>query len=76
MALTEKITTDLIEILSTGHLQVREANIIEKDGVVIAKTFHRFVITPGDDISDKEQKIKDIAAAVWTPEVLANFQNK
>jgi hypothetical protein len=76
MALTEKTITDLIEVLSTGHLQVREASIIEKDGVVIAKTFHRFVITPGDDISDKEQKIKDIAAAVWTPEVLANFENK
>lgn len=76
MALTEKIVTDLIEVLSTGHLQIREANIIERDGVVVAKTFHRYVLAPGDDVSQKEQKIKDIAAAVWTPEVLANFQNQ
>lgn len=66
MALTERKITDLIEVLETGHLQVREANIIEKDGVVIAKTFHRYVISPGDDVSDKEQKIQDIAAAVWS----------
>lgn len=76
MALSEKTITDLIEVLSTGHLQIREANIIERDGVVVAKTFHRYVLTPGDDVSQKEQKIKDIAAAVWTPEVLANFQNQ
>lgn len=65
MALTEKKIVDLIEVLSTGHLQIREANIIEKDGIVIAKTLHRYVISPGDDVSDKEQRIQDIAAATW-----------
>ena len=65
MALTERKVIDLVEILESGHLQIREANIIEKDGVVIAKTFHRYVIAPGEDVSDKEQKIQDIAAAAW-----------
>jgi hypothetical protein len=74
MSLTEKNIVDLIEVLSTGHLQIREANLIEKDGVVIAKAFHRYVLSPGDDVSDKEQRIQDIAAAVWTPEVIAAFQ--
>lgn len=74
MALTEKTITDLVEVLSTGHLQVREANIIEKDGKVVAKTFHRYVLSPGDDVSDKEDKIKNIAAAVWTEEVVATHQ--
>lgn len=74
MSLIERKIIDLIEVLSTGHLQVREANLIEKDGVVIAKTFHRYVLNPGDDVSTKEQRIQDIAAAVWTPEVIAAFQ--
>ena len=74
MALTEKKIVDLIEVLSTGHLQIREANVIEKDGAVVAKTFHRYVLSPGDDVSDKEQRIQDIAAAVWTPEIIAAFQ--
>lgn len=74
MALTERTVTDLIEVLETGHLQVREANIVERDGVVIAKSFHRYVISPGDDVSQREQKIQAIAAAVWTPEILAAHQ--
>ena len=65
MALTERKIVDLIEVLSSGHLQIREANLVERDGVVIAKTFHRYVIAPGEDVSDKEQKIQDIAAAAW-----------
>ena len=75
MALIEKKIIDLIEVLSSGHIQIREANIIEKNGIILAKTFHRYVLSPGDDISDKEQKIKDIARAVWTSEVLDNFRN-
>ena len=65
MALTERKVIDLIEVLESGHLQIREANIVERDGVAIAKTFHRYVISPGEDVSDKEQKIQDIAAAAW-----------
>lgn len=65
MALTERKVVDLIEVLESGHLQIREANLVERDGVVIAKTFHRYVIAPGEDVSGKEQKIQDIAAAVW-----------
>lgn len=74
MALTERKIVDLVEVLSTGHLQIREANLIEKDGIVVAKTFHRYVLSPGEDVSAKEQKIQDIAAAVWTQEVIAAFQ--
>jgi hypothetical protein len=74
MALTERKIIDLIEVLETGHLQIREANLVERDGVVIARTFHRYVIAPGEDVSDKEQRIQDIAAAVWTTEVVAAYQ--
>ena len=74
MALTERKIIDLIEVLETGHLQIREANLVERDGVVIARTFHRYVIAPGEDVNDKEQKIQDIAAVVWTTEVVAAYQ--
>jgi hypothetical protein len=66
MSLIERKIIDLIEVTHSGFLQIREATLIEKDGVVIAKTFHRYVIAPGEDVSDKEQKIQDIAAAAWT----------
>lgn len=74
MALTEKTITDLVELVQTNHIQVRTANIIETDGKEIAKTFHRHVLTPGDDVSGEDPKVQAIANAVWTEEVIATYQ--
>lgn len=72
--LTEKIIIDKIEIIDSKHIQIREANIIEKDGVPIAKTFHRYVLHPGDDITQEDEKVKGIAALIWTPEVVEEYK--
>lgn len=74
MALTEKTIVDLVELVQSNHIQVRRANIIEKDGKEIAKTFHRHVLTPGDDVSGEDPKVQAIANAVWTEEVIATYQ--
>jgi hypothetical protein len=74
MALTEKTIVDLVELVQTNHIQVRTANIIEKDGTEIARTFHRHVLTPGDDVTNEEPKVQAIANAVWTEEVIAAYQ--
>jgi hypothetical protein len=69
MALTENTSIDQIEIVRDWNIQVRQATIIERDGEFVSRTFHRWVLTPDMDISDQEQKIKDICNAAWTPEV-------
>ena len=74
MALIEKQIVDLVELVQSNHIQVRTANIIEKDGVEIARTFHRHVLAPGDDVSGQDPKVQAIANAVWTPEVIAAYQ--
>jgi len=74
MALIEKQLVDLVELVQSNHIQVRTANIIEKDGVEIARTFHRHVLSPGDDVSGQDPKVQAIANAVWTPEVIAAYQ--
>ena len=74
MALTERTEIDKIEIVDTWNIQVRQATVIERDGQQIAKTFHRWVLTPDMDISDQEQKVQDIANAAWTPEVKAAYE--
>lgn len=63
--LTEKKIIDKIEIIDFKNIQVREALIVERDGIAIAKTFHRYVLAPGDDISNQDDKIKSIANALW-----------
>ena len=74
MALIEKQEIDRIEIVDMGILQVRQATIIERDGEFVSRTFHRWVLTPDMDISNQEQKVKDIANAAWTPEVRQAYE--
>ena len=74
MALTERTEIDQIEIVQQWNIQVRQATIIERDGEFVSRAFHRWVLTPDMDISDQEQKVRDIAQAAWTPEVKAAFE--
>lgn len=74
MALTEHTEIDKIEIVNNWNIQVRQATIIERDGAFVSRTFHRWVLTPDMDISDQEQKVKDIANAAWTPEVRQAYE--
>jgi hypothetical protein len=55
-------------------IQCRCADIIEKDGVEVGKTYHRHVRTPGDDVSDDCAELQAVAAALWTPEVIAAYE--
>lgn len=73
MALTERSLIDKIEILENGTIQVRQANIVERDGIEIAKTYHRWVLVPGQDLSGQEQRVRDVANAVWTTEVISAY---
>ena len=72
--LTENTSIDQIEIVNQWNIQVRQATIIERDGEFVSRTFHRWVLTPDMDISDQEQKVKDIANAAWTPEVRQAYE--
>ena len=74
MALIEKQIVDLVELVQSNHIQVRTANIIERDGLEIAKTYHRHVKHPGEDITNEDPKVQAIANAIWTEEVIAAYQ--
>jgi hypothetical protein len=74
MALIEKQIVDLVELVESNHIQVRTANIIERDGTEITRTFHRHVLSPGDSIVNEDSKVQAIANAVWTEEVIAAYQ--
>ena len=74
MALTETKEIDKIEIVNFGRIQVREATTIMRDGAEIAKTYHRWAFAPGADVSAMPANVQAIAAAAWTPEVIAAYQ--
>ena len=80
MALTERFENDKIEVVGTYKaVQVRRAEIIEKDGVEIARSFHRHALNCGTldaddnlidtDISGEDADVQAICNAAWTDAV-------
>ena len=80
MALTERFENDKIEIVGTYKtVQVRRAEIIEKDGVEVARSFHRHSLVCGSlnesdelvdtDISGEDADVQAICNAAWTDAV-------
>ena len=55
-------------------IQCRRADIIEKDGVEVGKTYHRHCRTPGEDVSNDCEELQAVANALWTPEVIAAYE--
>ena len=75
MALTERNADDKIEIVGDyKHLQIRQATIIERDGVEISRSFSRRVVSPLDDVSAETAEVQAIAALVHTAEIKAAYQ--
>jgi urease accessory protein UreE len=74
MALEEKSVVDKIEVLLLGQIQVRRRDQVLRDGTEIAATYHRHVLSPGDDLTNEDPRVVAIAEATWTPEVIAAYQ--
>ena len=73
MAITKRIELKE-EILPNQVIQVCTTTVIEEDGVELARKHHRHVVHPGDDVSGEPQEVQDIAAALWTAEVISAYQ--
>ena len=70
----KQIVVDLIEILESGIVQVRTCNRGMEDGQQISNTFHRHVVSPGDDYSKQDARVKAICAATHTAAVVAAYK--
>ena len=67
-----------IEILPRSQfhqVQVRRSDIITDDvtGEIRARTFHRHVLAPGADISGEAEEVKAACNAVWSAEVINEY---
>jgi len=63
--LEEVSVVDKIEVLLNGSIQVRRRDQVLKDGAEIAATYHRHVLSPGDDLTNEDPKVVAIANAIW-----------
>ena len=80
MALSERSINDKIEVVGEYKIvQVRRADIIEKDGKEVARSFHRHLLVPGSvddsdnwtdtDISGEGADVQAICNAAWTTDI-------
>lgn len=74
--LEKQETYSKIEVLESGHVQLRLTTKVLDDGEVISQSHHRSVVTPLDDITSLPQNVQDVCNAYWTDELIANFQSQ
>jgi len=72
--LEKQIVTGKIEILPDGQIQVRTDTVILEDGVELSRTYHRSVLSPGDDTSQHDERVQTISQMIWTPQVIQAHQ--
>ena len=63
-----------IEVNENFSIGVRRADIVLKDGTEVGRTYHRSCYMPGADVKAEPQEVQDVAAAVWTPAVVAAYK--
>jgi len=73
MALTETFAYK-IEVNEDHSIGVRRADIVLKDDVEIARSYQRQCFMPSSDVSAEPKEVQDVAAAVWTDEVVAAYK--
>ena len=74
--LTEKTILSLVEVTPTGVVQVRLANQILDGETVKAQAYHRYILTPGSDLTGQPEQVVTVATAAWTPEVIAAYEEQ
>ena len=75
MTLASSTIIDKTEVLEDGTIQIRQAEIITKDGVEIARNFTRWVRHPGDTGAHTDPSpVPAIATAVWSAEVVSAYE--
>ena len=73
MAITKRLEYKE-EILPNQVIQIRTTTVVEEDGTELARNHHRHVVSPGDDVTGEVQEVQDIAAALWTADVISAYQ--
>ena len=73
MALTKEITYDY-EIRGIGkNIQERKKTTIVEDGTELSFSYHRRVLTVGDDLSSEREELRALSSSLWTPVVSASW---
>lgn len=74
MSLTKVNIVDRVEVIENGCVQVRTKTAILENDEQISSSFHRHVVSPGDDYSQEDARVKSICAAIHTKAVVDAYK--
>jgi len=75
MSLKKQRIQDQIEIVTEyKHIQVRYSDQIIEDGKVISSSYHREMVSCGEEARAIEHNVKGIADLYWTDEIKAAYK--
>ncbi len=74
MSLTKEVIIDKIEVVENGIIQVRQAIRIIENGAQLSQSYHRWALTPGQDLTDQPANVVAICNGAWTQEVIDAYK--
>ncbi len=75
MSLEKQRIQEKIEIVGEFKtIQIRYSDQIIEDGQIISSSYHRDMVTCGDDAKAIEHNVKALADIYWTDEIKAAYQ--
>ena len=72
MALTKEITYDYEIRTKYKHINERRRTAVLEDGEELSFSYHRRVLTIGEDLSGESDEVKALSSSLWTPAVSAS----
>jgi len=76
MSLVKKRIQDQIEIVTEyKHIQVRYSDQIIEDGKVISSSYHREMVSCGEEDKALKHNVKALADIYWTDEIKKAYQD-
>ena len=73
MALTKEIIYEYEIRTIYKNIQERRRTAIIEDGEELSFSYHRRVLTVGDDLSGESDELKALSSSLWTPAVSASW---
>lgn len=65
---------DQVTVNADGIVSARNVTSVTDSGAVISSSIHRYILKPGQDVSDQPEHVQAICNAAWTPEIIAAYQ--
>lgn len=74
--LEKKVITGLIAIPEDKTMNVREDTVVYENDIELSRTFRRYTVLPGDDVSGLPEEVQKVYNILWPPEAVQRWKER